>query len=315
MSILVSNNSIYQFVNDLGSSLPKGLIVKAPIVVASLSFIGSVVYAIRDENKEKLIDSNQEFQTKFNQTMKWLEDIVNTDTFERMKNKAIEKEYFQEIKYTLMKSTIGHRRPEALDNIKCIIRILTKYSDKKKPYAELYTQLMIMLNEILCDSNRCEAAIPLIINYARYANIEIKQLISVTTGLAFMSKDKRYQVLLADNRVVSLFLTIIDRINVEGSALPIYLKLRYMFALNKIINGIDETTLPNIDDNERELYQLCRQDKNAFWANTRNLRMIMWGTAFLFSLPAYSLPLTVFALPGRLGRYILCLLCLRSISN
>jgi len=253
-------------------------------------------------------NDNKEFQEGFERVLQHL-DQKNIDNFEiqkefeaiysdlsisepgqyEMKYKPAETELLKIIK-TLQQSSIGHQQPETLENIKRIISILKEVPNSKRynPFG-CYFSLTLILSELVDDCNECEAVIPLLTELALNNNLTVGESSNIIEIFIKMSKEPKLRTLLAENNTVSALLKSIDHA-LSYKYNKYYELSSNIIAINDIVNNVDEQSLNNIDENEKELIRLCRNDKSSIWVNRLNINIISWGISLLVSLPTLAIP-------------------------
>ncbi|KAF2070309.1 hypothetical protein CYY_008377 [Polysphondylium violaceum] len=278
------------------------------VIFGIFSLFVTVSVSIIQEKETITYETNKEFQEKFDMVMEWLENELERkdlgDDFQQIDYSNLPtdspKSRLFQLAITLRVSNIGHSQPQTLDNIKRVISILTELNDQEKNmcFLGVYDTLDDILVELVHDCNQVEEVIPLLGKLAMHKNIRLNGMYSISKIYRVLAKDKKYIKLLAENNAISLYMRTIFTYRVRKEAGPNYVPYEDQNAIYDIVNGIDEASLSELtNQREKEYIELCRLDANAFWANKDNQNLVKWGSAFLFSLPAVSLPLA-FSVPS-----------------
>jgi len=278
---------------------------KIDVVYASIALMVAIIISIKWEKEDlnKCINSNEEFQKEFEQVIDWIEkeieqsggdfqafneifikelDIPNSNA-----NKA------NSIMKTLEFTNIGHSQPQTKNNIERLLNILTE-KVTRRGYTDLYFSLIRILRNLISDYDQKEIFIPSLVKMVKRFTYSIFEMQFVTMPLNEMARDKKYLQLLAENNVVSLLL--------ECSSKESYALNEYIFSIHNIISNIDEDSDPNIDDKEKEIIKLCRQDNShPFWTSRLNIDVLNMAAALLASIPVYRFPFTTISIPSIAG--------------
>jgi len=286
-----------------GGQLPTKLFIGTGAILALISVVFSKVW----EDTNEPYSTNDEFQKDFNKLMKWIEQEIEQNGFDTFSADS-DKEFndsknpfaniLRRLVITLETSNIGHSQPETIENIQRIISLLTEKIKNTDQWHSYYYYLICCLNELVYDCNQMERVIPMLtklVGQQKYANFEMK---FVTREFERIAKEKKYSQLLAENNAVTV--ECIHRHNEMPFANSPF---GYIYAINEIVNNVNEDTDPNISDKEKQLIKLCRQDKDhSFWANRRNMYLLNMGISLLVSLPIYKYPPTkIISIPSLIG--------------
>ncbi|KAF2074588.1 hypothetical protein CYY_004095 [Polysphondylium violaceum] len=293
----------YQYGSSRKGYLSSGVSFdKIMIAIAALGIGGAYFYDYELFLDENTYYNDKEFQDNFDTLLDSINDSIDKGELDKLQAQIHQPDPFlldledplEKLSLTLTNTPIGHCQPETLNNIDRTLSTLTRLSDCGLHKTSGYLNLLACLNELLDDCGDIGRFVPKIFALAQHDNITPLSLLIIIKPVLVIARDKKNRKFLVDNHAIPAFKRIIDRVYAERIGRENYFLNEVLYTLYDIVNSVDENTLStDIDLEERNLISNYRQAPGSFWANRWNIHMAYWVPAFLFSIPAYSLPLAV----------------------